>query len=74
MVGKAARQLSERARRMYELRKAGYEWKEITGKFSTTDAAARAEYSRELSGGNNCSPARDNDLARIEVLSRTHLL
>jgi hypothetical protein len=45
---KAARQLSARGRQMYELRHAGFEWREIAEKLSTTDAAARAEFSREL--------------------------
>jgi hypothetical protein len=45
---KAVRQLSERARQMYELRNAGFEWSEIAQKLKITDAAARAEYSREL--------------------------
>jgi hypothetical protein len=45
---KAARQLSERGRQMYELRHAGFEWREIAQRLSTTDAAARAEFSREL--------------------------
>ncbi len=45
---KAARQLGERGRRMYELRNAGFEWKEIAQILNTTNAAARAEYSREL--------------------------
>jgi DNA-directed RNA polymerase specialized sigma24 family protein len=45
---KAARQLSARGRQMYELRHAGFEWREIAQKLSTTDAAARAEFSREL--------------------------
>jgi transcriptional regulator len=33
---------------MYELRNAGFEWKEIAEMLNTTDAAARAEFSREL--------------------------
>jgi hypothetical protein len=45
---KAARQLSERGRQMYELRHAGFEWREVAQKLNTTDAAARAEFSREL--------------------------
>jgi hypothetical protein len=45
---KVVRQLSERARQMYELRNAGYGWKEIADKFEISDAAARAEFSREL--------------------------
>jgi DNA-directed RNA polymerase specialized sigma24 family protein len=48
---KAARQLSARGRQMYELRHAGFEWREIAQKLSTTDAAARAEFSRELKRG-----------------------
>ena len=45
---KAARQLTQRGRRMYELRSAGFEWKEIAKLLTTTDAAARAEFSRDL--------------------------
>jgi hypothetical protein len=45
---KAARQLCQRARKMYQLRNAGFEWKEIAEMLNTTDAAARAEFSREL--------------------------
>lgn len=33
---------------MYTLRYAGFEWREIAQKLSTTDAAAGAEFSREL--------------------------
>jgi hypothetical protein len=35
---------------MDELQKNRLRMKEIAGKFNTTDAAARVEYSRELSG------------------------
>jgi DNA-directed RNA polymerase specialized sigma24 family protein len=45
---KAALHLSERGRQMYELRHEGFEWKEIAQILNTTDAAARAEFSREL--------------------------
>ena len=45
---KAVRQLSERGRQMYELRHAGFEWREIAEKLNITDAAARAEFSRDL--------------------------
>jgi hypothetical protein len=45
---KAARQLSHRGRQMYELRNAGFEWREIAQKLNSTDAAVRAEFSREL--------------------------
>lgn len=45
---KATRQMSERGRQMYELRHAGFEWREIALKLNTTDAAARAEFSREV--------------------------
>jgi DNA-directed RNA polymerase specialized sigma24 family protein len=45
---KAVRQLSERGRQMYELRHAGFEWREIAQTLKTTDTAARAEFSREL--------------------------
>jgi hypothetical protein len=45
---RAASHFSDRARRMYDFREAGYEWKEIAPIFGTTEAAARAEYSREL--------------------------
>jgi hypothetical protein len=47
---KAASQLSQRGRKMYELRKAGFGWKEVAEMLNTTDGAARAEYSRELKG------------------------
>jgi hypothetical protein len=33
---------------MYGLRHAGFEWREIAEKLNITDAAARAEFSREL--------------------------
>jgi hypothetical protein len=45
---KATRQFSERGRKMYKLPDAGFEWKEIAATLNTTDAAARAEFSREL--------------------------
>jgi hypothetical protein len=45
---KAAQKLSARGRQMYELRHAGFEWREIAQILKTTDAAARAEFSREL--------------------------
>jgi hypothetical protein len=45
---KAAHRLSQRGRQMYELRKQGFEWKEIAQQLHMTDAAARAEFSREL--------------------------
>jgi DNA-directed RNA polymerase specialized sigma24 family protein len=45
---KALRQLSKRGRQMYELRHEGYEWREIAQILKTTNAAARAEFSREL--------------------------
>src|SRR5947207_12558704 len=45
---KAARQLSKRGRKLYELRHAGFAWKEIAKVLNSTDAAARAEFSREL--------------------------
>jgi hypothetical protein len=45
---KAASHLSKRGRKMYELRKAGFGWKEIAQMFNTTEGAARAEFSREL--------------------------
>jgi DNA-directed RNA polymerase specialized sigma24 family protein len=45
---KAASHLSDRGRKMYELRKADFGWKEIAQMFNTTEGAARAEYSREL--------------------------
>lgn len=45
---KAARRLSPRGRTMLELRKVGFEWKEIAAVLKTTDCAARAEFSREL--------------------------
>lgn len=66
---KVVRQLSDRARQMYELRTAGYGWKEIADKFEMSDAAARTEFSRELKrlkgllGGKRSSPElrSDND-------------
>jgi len=45
---KAARRLSPRGRTMLELRRVGFEWKEIAEVLKTTDTAARAEFSREL--------------------------
>jgi hypothetical protein len=62
---KAARQLSKRGRQMYELRDAGFEWKEIAAILNTTDAAARAEFSRELKQArikmkNKCRPRADS--------------
>lgn len=45
---KAAGQLSERARQMYELKHAGYHWQEIAQLFGTSAEAARMEFSREL--------------------------
>jgi DNA-directed RNA polymerase specialized sigma24 family protein len=45
---KAARELSERGRQMYTLRQAGFEWREVAQKLNITDAAARAEFSREV--------------------------
>lgn len=45
---KAARRLSPRGRTMLELRKVGFEWKEIAAVLKTTDCAARAEFSREV--------------------------
>ena len=40
--------LSERARKMFRLRDAGYGWEEVAALFDTSDEAARAEFSREL--------------------------
>ena len=40
--------LSDRVRHMFELRDAGYEWKEIAALFNTSEGAARAEFSREM--------------------------
>ena len=45
---KATNYFSERARKMHDFRRAGYEWKEIAPMFGTTETAARAEFSREL--------------------------
>ena len=45
---RAARHLSPRTRTMLDLRKVGFEWKEVAEIFRTTDAAARAEFSREV--------------------------
>jgi len=42
------RKLSDRARRMFEFRKRGYDWEEVAAILNTSDGAARAEYSREL--------------------------
>jgi len=36
---KAARQLSQRGGKCYELRKEGFEWREIAEKLNITDAA-----------------------------------
>jgi DNA-directed RNA polymerase specialized sigma24 family protein len=45
---KAVCRLSNRGRRMYEMRKEGFAWKEIAPIFNTTADAARAEFYREL--------------------------
>jgi len=45
---KALRRLHERAQKMFKLRNAGYEWKEIGRMLGMSDDAARAEFSREL--------------------------
>jgi DNA-directed RNA polymerase specialized sigma24 family protein len=45
---KAIRQLSVTGRTMLELRRVGFEWKEIARILEMTDTAARAEFSREL--------------------------
>jgi DNA-directed RNA polymerase specialized sigma24 family protein len=45
---RAARRLSPRARTMLELRKVGFEWKEIAAVLKMTNCAARAEFSREV--------------------------
>jgi hypothetical protein len=45
---KGARRMSKRGRKMYALRTEGYEFREIAEILNTTDAAARAEFSREL--------------------------
>ena len=45
---KALRQLSDRARQMYDLRNEGYDWEEIARLFKISPTAARAEFSREL--------------------------
>jgi hypothetical protein len=45
---RAARRLSPRGRTMLELRKVGFDWKEIAAVLKTTDCAARAEFSREV--------------------------
>jgi DNA-directed RNA polymerase specialized sigma24 family protein len=42
------RELSDRARPVFELRKAGYDWVEIAAIFDTSGGAARAEFSREV--------------------------
>jgi hypothetical protein len=45
---RAARHLSPRTRTMLDLRRVGFEWKEVAEIFRTTDVAARAEFSREV--------------------------
>jgi hypothetical protein len=45
---KAARYLSDRGRVMLDLRRVGFEWKEIAVILNTTDCAVRAEFSREV--------------------------
>lgn len=60
---KIIRQLSERSLRMYELRRQGFDWREIARIFNTTPAAARAEYSRDLrrakaKAGSKSSPSK----------------
>jgi hypothetical protein len=45
---KAARRLSPRGRTMLDLRRVGFEWKEIGQILNMSDCAARAEFSREL--------------------------
>jgi DNA-directed RNA polymerase specialized sigma24 family protein len=45
---RAARHLNPRAKTMLDLRRVGFEWKEIAEIFRTTDGAARAEFSREV--------------------------
>ena len=44
----AARFLSQRGRMMLELRRVGFEWKEIAGMLKTTDTTAAADFSREV--------------------------
>ncbi len=50
---KAARRLSPRARTMLDLRKVGFQWKEIAAVLRTTDCAARTEFSREVKKASN---------------------
>jgi hypothetical protein len=45
---KIARRLGPRARTMLELRKVGFDWKEVASVLKTTDGAARAAFSREV--------------------------
>jgi DNA-directed RNA polymerase specialized sigma24 family protein len=56
---KAARRLSQRGRTMLDLRRVGFEWKEIGQLLNMSDCAARAEFSRELKKAKmKISPAR----------------
>jgi hypothetical protein len=41
---------------MLELRKVGFEWKEIAAVLKTTDCAARAEFSREVKKARGRTP------------------
>jgi DNA-directed RNA polymerase specialized sigma24 family protein len=54
---KAARLLSPRARTMLELRKVGFDWKEIAAVLKITDCAARAEFSREVKKARSKQPS-----------------
>jgi hypothetical protein len=45
---KAVRYLGERGRIMLDLRRVGFDWKEIAAFLNTTDCAVRAEFSREV--------------------------
>lgn len=45
---KAISEFSEKAREMYELRRAGFDWNEVAAHLSISSDAARAKFSREL--------------------------
>lgn len=45
---RAIGQFSEKAREMYELRRAGFDWNEVAAQLSISSTAARAKFSREL--------------------------
>lgn len=45
---KVLHKLSQRARQMFRLRDAGYDWEKVAEIFDTSEDAARVEFSREL--------------------------